>query len=110
MRARLPSLTISSKKAPGYPSLTLAESVWVLTSTQALGHAEILTAVEMLLAHENLTLDDSEAVAAALDPFRAQPALGFMDCLMIELARRAGHLPPGTFDRKLATVSGAQKL
>lgn len=90
--------------------LALAESVWVLTSTYALGHAGIITAVEMLLAHEDLTLDNSEAVAAALDLFRGQPALGVSDCLMIELAGRAGHLPLGTIDRKLAKVSGAQKL
>jgi predicted nucleic-acid-binding protein len=90
--------------------LALAESVWVLTSAYELGHTGITTAVEMLLAHEDLTLESSEAVTSALDLFRTQPALGFTDCLMIELARRAGHLPLGTFDRKLAKVSGAQKL
>jgi hypothetical protein len=29
---------------------------------------------------------------------------------MLHLARKAGHLPLGTFDRKLATVEGAHKL
>jgi hypothetical protein len=28
---------------------------------------------------------------------------------MLELARKAGHLPLGTFDRNLAKVEGAQK-
>jgi len=42
--------------------------------------------------------------------FRAKPSLGFSDCLMIELARRAGHLPLGTFDRSLGKIEGAQKL
>jgi hypothetical protein len=40
-------------------------------------------------------------VAAALDLFRARPALGFSDCLVLQLARKAGHLPLGTFDRGL---------
>jgi hypothetical protein len=29
---------------------------------------------------------------------------------MLQLARKAGHLPFGTFDRNLARVDGAQKL
>jgi len=29
---------------------------------------------------------------------------------MLELARKAGHLPLGTFDRNLAKVEGVQKL
>jgi predicted nucleic acid-binding protein len=64
----------------------------------------------MLLNHRELVIQDPETVAAALDLFRARPALGFSDCLMLELARQAGHLPLGTFDRNLAKVDGAQKL
>jgi hypothetical protein len=30
--------------------------------------------------------------------------------LIGEVARKAGHLPLGTFDRELAKVDGAQKL
>ncbi|MFM8989278.1 MAG: hypothetical protein ACKOUS_06405, partial [Alphaproteobacteria bacterium] len=47
-------------------------------------------------------------VAASLARFRARPALGFSDCLVLETARRAGHLPLGTFDRALARVDGAK--
>ena len=36
--------------------------------------------------------------------------MSFSDCLVIEIARRAGHLPVGTFDRQLAKLEGAQKL
>jgi predicted nucleic-acid-binding protein len=70
----------------------------------------LATAVEMLLHHRDLTLQDSDAVAAALELFRARPALGFSDCLMLELARKAGHLPLGTFDRALGKVEGAHKF
>jgi predicted nucleic-acid-binding protein len=62
------------------------------------------------LNHKDLTLQDSDTVAAALDLFRSRPALGFSDCLMFHLARKAGHLPLGTFDRALGKTTGAQKL
>ena len=32
------------------------------------------------------------------------------DCLMLEVARKAGHLPLGTFDRDLAKLRGAERL
>jgi predicted nucleic-acid-binding protein len=74
------------------------------------GAADLVIAVEMLLNHKDLTLQDGDAVAAALDLFRSRPALGFSDCLMLQLARKAGHLPLGTFDRALGKVEGTQKL
>ena len=49
------------------------------------------------------------ALAAALS-WRRWPALGFSDCLMLQLARKAGHLPLGTFDRGLGKIEGSQKL
>jgi predicted nucleic acid-binding protein len=49
-------------------------------------------------------------VAAALELFRAKPSLGFSDCLTLQLARQAGHLPLGTFDRSLSKITGTQKL
>ena len=64
----------------------------------------------MLLNHKDLTLQNSDVVAAALDLFRSRPVLGFLDCLILHLARKAGHMPLGTFDRNLAKVEGAQKL
>ena len=71
--------------------------------------AGLIAAVEMLLNHKELTLQDSDVVAA-LDLFRSRPALGFSDCLMLQLARKAGHLPRGTFDRGLGKVEGSQRL
>ena len=64
----------------------------------------------MLLDHRDLTVEAPQTVQAALDLFRQKPALGFTDCLMLELARQAGHLPLGTFDRNLARIPGAYKL
>ena len=90
--------------------LVLAETLWVLDAVYERTPAHIALAVERLLAHAALTLQDADAVAAALDQFRARPALGFSDCLVLEIARKAGHLPLGTFDRQLAKLDGAQRL
>ena len=92
------------------PLLALAEAVWVLGSVYDLSSAHQATAIEMLLNHQQLVVQDSETVRAALQLFRKKPALGFSDCLMLELARKAGNLPLGTFDRNLAKADGAQKV
>ena len=91
-------------------ALALAETMWVLATVYRFGASEIARTVEMLLSHKELTLQDSETVAAALEVFRKRPTLGFSDCLLLELARKAGHLPLGTFDSELAKIAGAEKL
>ncbi len=90
--------------------LVLAETVWVLDAVYQIRHAEIATAVEMLLAHKDLTIDDSDVVLAALGQFRVKPKLGFSDCLVLEIARKAGHTPLGTFDRDLSKLDGTARL
>ena len=97
-------------KGAWVPHLVLAEAMWVLASVYDLGPAEIATAVEMFLKHKDLTLQDSDAVAAALEHFRKRPTLGFSDCLVLEVARKSGHLPLGTFDRDLGRLAGTHKL
>ncbi len=92
------------------PHLVLVEMTWVLAAVYDLAPERIATAVEMLLNHRDLTLQDAETVAAALAHFRRRPALGFSDCLILEVARKAGHLPLGTFDRELSRLDGAAKL
>jgi predicted nucleic-acid-binding protein len=90
--------------------LVLAEATWVLTSVYERGAADIATAVEMLLSHQHLTLQDPDAVTTAVEHFRERPALGFSDCLALAIASKAGHLPLGTFDRNLAKLAGTHKL
>ena len=91
-------------------TVVLAETAWVLGAVYELGHDEIATVVEMLLSHEHLSLQDTEVVAAALEQFRVAPSPGFTDCLVLEIARKAGHLPLGTFDKRLSKVDGAERL
>ena len=92
------------------PLLALAETTWVLAAVYDRNADEIAAAVERLLDHRELTLQDPEVVAAALEVFRRRPNLGFSDCLMLAIARRAGHLPLGTFDRTLSRVDGAVRV
>lgn len=92
------------------PILALAEASWVLESIYRRNASEVASAMQVLLGHKTLVLQDSDAVEDALKLFRSRPALGFSDCLMLYLARKAGHLPMGTFDRALGRVEGAHKL
>ena len=97
-------------KGAWVPQLAIAEAAWVLASVYDRAPAAIATAVEMLLSHEHLTVQDTEVVAAAVAQFRQRPNVGFFDCLMVEVARKAGHTPLGTFDRDLAKIDGTQRL
>jgi predicted nucleic-acid-binding protein len=90
--------------------LALAEATWVLASAYELDSDKVATAIEMLLEHKHLVLQDADVAAAALGRLRANPALGYSDCLLVELARKAGHTPLGTFDRGLAKVEGAVRV
>lgn len=90
--------------------LVLAETIWVLDSVYERTHEQLAIAVEMLLAHEQLSLQESDVVAAALESYRGRKSLGFSDCLILEIALKAGNVPLGTFDRSLAKLEGTQKL
>jgi predicted nucleic-acid-binding protein len=90
--------------------VVLAEALWVLQSVYDVDAEGRATAVEMLLSHETLTLEGPNVVASALAHFRRKPSLGFSDCLILEIARNAGHVPLGTFDRNLSRVDGAERL
>ena len=90
--------------------LVLAETLWVLDAVYERSAAQLIAALDLLLAHDSLVLQDADTVRAALAHFRLKPALGFSDCLVLEIARKAGHLPLGTFDRGLAKLDGAKRL
>ncbi len=90
--------------------LVLAEAMWVLDAVYDRKPEQIAGAIDMLLNHKDLTIQESEVVTAALEHFRKRPKLGFSDCLVLEIARKAGHIPLGTFDRDLAKLDGAKRL
>ena len=90
--------------------LVLVETIWVLEAVYRRGREQIAAAVEMLLQHEHLTIHEADVVDAALAHFTGRGQVDFSDCLQLEQARRAGHLPLGTFDRPLGRLAGAEHL
>jgi len=90
--------------------LVLAEALWVLSAVFQRTPAQLILALEMLLAHRHLVLQDADTVAAAFAHFKRRPVLGFSDCLVLEIARKAGHLPLGSFDRALTALPQTQRL
>lgn len=90
--------------------LVLIETTWVLASVYDVKPARLATAIDMLLNHRDLTIQDADVVLAALEQFRGEPSLSFSDCLILEIARKAGHLPLGTFDRALGKHDGVERL
>ena len=92
------------------PHLVLAETTWVLASVYDRSPGEIATAVDMLLNHQQLTVQDADAVDAAVAHFRKRPSLGFSDCLVLEVARKAGHIPLGSFDKSFARLDGVERI
>jgi predicted nucleic-acid-binding protein len=90
--------------------LVLAETTWVLRAVFGRSASQIALAVERLLDHEQIVIQDADVVRAALFAFRRRPAVGFSDCLILEVARKAGHVPLGTFDRDLSSLAGAERI
>ncbi|MFN0061953.1 MAG: PIN domain-containing protein [Myxococcaceae bacterium] len=90
--------------------LVLAEACWVLEAVYKLDRVRLATAVHMLLNHRSLVIQDSEVCSAALNHFKAHQRVGFSDCLILEIARKAGHVPVGTFDQVLSRLPNTQRI
>src|SRR5207247_9574351 len=74
------------------PHLVLAEAMWVLEVVYDVRPTEMATALEMFLSHKDLTLQESDVVAAALEHYRKTPSPGFSDRLVLDAARKAGPI------------------
>jgi predicted nucleic-acid-binding protein len=90
--------------------LALAEAVWVLQSFYERGRQEVIASIERLLDHQHLVVQEPDVVRAALSRFRERRNVDLSDCLLVEIARKAGHLPLSTFDRDLAKLDGAELI
>ena len=90
--------------------LVLAETVWVLARGYGRTTRQLIEMIEILLAHENLSLEEAKVVEDALTAFKKRPVVGFSDHLFLEIARKAGHTPLGTFDLNLAKLDGVEKI
>lgn len=90
--------------------IVLVEVIWVLDCVFELRHKQLVTAIDMLLNHRDLVLQEPEVVSAALGRFRRRPRLGFSDCMVLESARKAGHVPLATFDKELGKLDDVERL
>jgi predicted nucleic-acid-binding protein len=90
--------------------LVLAETIWTLASVYDFDSDAIVGTIDSFLKHRDFVLQDADIVSLALTRFRERPSLEFTDCLMLEVARKAGHLPLGTFDRPLGKGDGAEAI
>jgi predicted nucleic-acid-binding protein len=90
--------------------LVLAETVWVLESVYEITKPKLCTAISMLLEHQQLVVQDTDVVRFALDDYKASKGPGFTDCLVVAIARKNGHTPVGTFDRKMSKLSDVAAL
>jgi predicted nucleic-acid-binding protein len=64
--------------------LVLAETLWVLDSVYDLWRSQIATAVEMLLNHSELSLQDADVVAAALAHYRRRSNSRTVSCWRLQ--------------------------
>ncbi len=88
----------------------LVETTWVLKSVYGLSRQRIGTVLDMLVEHDRLTLQDEDAVRRACALFARGRSAGFSDCLIVEVARKGGHVPVGTFDTRMTRLDGTQRL
>lgn len=89
-------------EAPGFIStVTLVETVWVLSRAYKTPKAELLRIVEGLLRARELVVENAETHYLALNAFAAS-AVDYADALIAEASRRAGCEVTVTFDRRAA--------
>lgn len=90
--------------------LVLAETLWVLKSVYGADASQIAATAEMLLEHDQVVLQDADVVRTALNEFKGHAGVDFADCMIVAIARKAGHTPVGTFDKALAPMEGVAAI
>ena len=80
--------------------LTLCETVWVLARAYKIERARIAQTLALLLDTSLFTIEDKDAVRAAVDLYRAGKG-DFADYLVGVRARQAGCTTTATFDAAL---------
>jgi predicted nucleic-acid-binding protein len=95
-------------EAPGFVStVTLVETVWVLSRAYETAKTEILQIIEGLLRARELVIEDAETHYLALSQFAAT-TLDYADAVIAQAGRRAGCEFTATFDRRAA--NGGMRL
>lgn len=90
--------------------LVLAETAWVLKTVYRHSPTQILAAISVLVDMDALVIENPDVVKSALEHFGARRKNSFSDCLNLEIARKAGHLPVGTFGKDFAKLPDVTRL
>lgn len=88
--------------------VVLVETVWVLESAYQMPKAEVLKALDHLVANAAFSLDEEARCSAAVRLFQQSNA-DFADCLILTTCRARG-LELHTFDKRLSKLGGAQRV
>lgn len=90
--------------------VVLVETVWVLESVYDCGKPQVGEAMKRILDNKDMALEEPAVVRAALALYQSRGKVNFEDCMILEIARNAGHLPLATFDKALGKFEGAQTI
>lgn len=90
--------------------VALVETVWVLDSVYDCGKPQLIEALKRIIDNKELALEEPTVVRSALARYQSKGKIHFEDCMILEIARKAGHLPLATFDKALGKSDGAQTL
>jgi len=100
--------TFIRNQAPVWVShVVLVETIWVLESVYGCGKPQLIEAMTRIIDNKDLFLEEPAIVRAALALYQTEKKVHFEDCMMLEIARKAGHLPLATFDKALGKLEGA---
>lgn len=90
--------------------LVLVETIGVLDSVYGCGKPHLIEALNRIIDNKDVALEEPLVVRAALALYQAKVKVSFSDCMVLERARSAGHLPLATFDKGLGKTEGTQTL
>ena len=90
--------------SPGFISnIVLVELVWVLTRAYGFQGADIVNAIQALLAGADRVVEDPDAVRGALEDQKSDRA-DLVDSLLGRITRARGCEATATFDRRAARL------
>ena len=90
--------------------VVLVETVWVLESVYDCGKPQVVRALARIIDNRELFLEEPAVVRAALALYQTLGKVQFEDCMILEIARKAGHLPLATFDKALGKFESAHLI
>ena len=90
--------------------VVLVQTIWVLNSVYGCGKPQLIEALKRIIDNKDMAMEEPSVARAALALYESTGKASFDDCLILEIARKAGHLPLATFDRALGKTDGAQPL